>query len=235
MLSKFYNLKSKFSISVNTSAPRVEAQQGERQYWDPYIPKSRNMKRIHDGAANIERLAHGPEEIRDLWNSLPETRHNLASQDLWSFDIFPAELVGGVSGLLATVHSEFEELNTAREGVIKRSFDRSFMLLVDGPGNVQVLSDLMTVRSYAGASAWKVGPIPPVPLSAGPPAGEIAPVDAAELAERQRKCQMLAEKTGLNLNYAEMCLVDTNWELAAAWEAFMWAKVRPPRFFSFNI
>ena len=194
------------------------------------------MKRIHDGAANIERLAHGPEEIRDLWNSLPETRHNLASQDLWSFDIFPAELVGGVTGLLATVHSEFEELNTAREGVIKRSFDRSFMLLVDGAGNIQVLSDLMTVRSYAGASAWKVGPaIPPVPPSVGPPVGEIAPVDAAELAERQRKCQMLAEKTGLNLNYAEMCLVDTNWELAAAWEAFMWAKVRPPRFSTFNI
>jgi len=227
ILAKFYTPDSKFSISVNTSAPRVESQQGERQYWDPYIPKSRNMKRIHDGMQMVDRLAQGPQEIRGMWNALPATRHNLGNQELWSFDIFPVDISPGVTGVLATVHSEFEEMNSGSGGVIKRSFDRSFTLWTDPAGSIKVASDIMTVRSYAGATAWKVDPNAPVAVPPPAPAAA-APANPEEVEEKHRKCEMLAEKTGLNFKYAEMCLVDTNWDLAAAWNAWMWAKVPPP-------
>jgi nuclear RNA export factor len=185
------------------------------------------MKRIHDGMQMVDRLAQGPQEIRGMWNALPATRHNLGNQELWSFDIFPVDISPGVTGVLATVHSEFEEMNSGSGGVIKRSFDRSFTLWTDPAGSIKVASDIMTVRSYAGATAWKVDPNAPVAVPPPAPAAA-APANPEEVGEKHRKCEMLAEKTGLNFKYAEMCLVDTNWDLAAAWNAWMWAKVPPP-------
>ena len=123
-------------------------------------------------------------------------------------------------------HGEFDELNP---GGVKRSFDRTFLLWSDGSGAVKVVNDVMVVRAYGGASAWKVVPdAPPVAATAAPVAiqASVQPASSAPAEdEKRQKCQMLAEKTGLTLAYAEMCLVDTNWDLAAAWNAYMWAKV----------
>jgi len=149
---------------------------------------------------------------------------------LWAFDIFPVEVSPGVTGLLAMVHSEFEEMNSAMNsgsgGIIKRSFDRSFTLWLDGTVGVKVMSDMLVVRSYAGPAAWKIDPATTVaaPQPAQPAPANIVQQTPIDVEEKKRKCQMLGEKTGLNMKYAEMCLADTDWDLAKAWEAFMWAK-----------
>lgn len=231
LLEKFYTAVSKFSLSINTTAPRAEGV-ASWQHWDIYLPKSRNMKWLHDPGQLFERLARGPDEIRKLWNSLPPTQHNLGILELWSFDIFPVEISPGVNGILATVHSEYDEINTLMNsgngGVIKRSFDRSFTLMTNTTGSVKVLSDMIVVRGYSGATAWKVDPtfVPPIANEQPVVHPEAHPVVAVEASveEKQQRCQMLSEKTGLNLKFAEMCLADTNWDLARAWDAFMWAK-----------
>jgi nuclear RNA export factor len=236
VLKQFYTPTSKFSLSVNTSAPKVEGM-ASWQHWEIYLPRSRNMMRVREPGGLIERLAQGPEEIRKLWDSLPRTQHNMDILELWSFDIFPVEISVGVNGLLATVHSEYDEINTSvnsgNGGVIKRSFDRSFTLVTDATGGVKVASDMIVVRGYSGATAWRVNSTIEPFINNEQPAVQpavqtmVQPVVTAEptMEEEQRKCQMLSEKTGLNLKYAEMCLVDTNWDLASAWDAFMWAKV----------
>lgn len=202
------------------------------------------MKRIFKESDAEDRLYIGPDKIRKSWNSLPATQHMLNNQEAWSFDSFPVEISEGVPGMLVMAHGEFDELNPVVGDAVKRSFDRVFTLWIDGAGAIKIVNDLLVVRAYGGVSAWKVAPDPPpaaaaaaAPAAAASVVGIQPPVQLAPSAltedEKRQKCQMLAEKTGLTLAFAEMCLADTNWELAAAWNAYMWAKVTShPHFYS---
>jgi len=51
-----------------------------------------------------------------------------------------------------------------------------------------------------------------------------APGGTGSDAEKQQKAMMLAEKSGLTVEFAAMCLSETGWDLAMAWEAFQTAK-----------
>lgn len=170
------------------------------------------MKRIREVPQFTDRLAQGQEEIFSVWETLPATKHNMADEKIWSFDCFPIEISTNVKGILSTVHGEFEEINPlvneGKGGVIKRSFDRTFVLLKDDTGALKVMSDTFVIRSFAGANAWND------PVAA-----------AAWVEEKQRRCEMLAKTSGLTLHYAEMCLNDANWDLSQAWNTFQWAKV----------
>lgn len=240
-------------MSVNTSAPRVENLSHTRQYWDDYIPVSRNLKRMRDTAGeSIERLATGPEEIKAIWDKLPATRHTLDDPSLWSLDMWPTPVRPGIDGLIIMVHGEFEEANKLSGNVMKRSFDRTFTIVPVGNGEVKVANDMLVIRSYSGAEGWKVNEaaiqqqamqqqqVPPqtVQQPVQPPAQQLPAAAAAapqnpavqhtpqQIAEMQEKVRMFAEKTGLTLQYAEMCVSSSNWDLAAAWEQMTVAKVR---------
>lgn len=164
-----------------------------------------------------------------MWNSLPASKHDLSRQEIWNFETWPIQIGPELPGLLAVVHGEFEE-TLKNGGNIKRSFDRTFTLRPDGAG-VKVLSDIFTVRSYSGHEAWKEQTQLPVPAAvpganpAAPPASTNQQQQGEDTMEqKQEKCRMLAEQSGLKLEWAEMCLVETKWDLVAAWEAFVAAK-----------
>jgi nuclear RNA export factor len=210
ILQQFYDADSMFSISVNTSAPRSGEQQNVRQYWDGYIPKSRNLKRVAHLKGRIERLAAGTNEIGKLWNELPTIRYNLANDKLWSFDVWPIEITTGVMGIICVVHAEFEELNMVdnEEKVVKRSFDRTFTLHPDARGEVKVGNDALVVRAYGGCNSWKEE-------------------EMAEVMEenKQKMCAEIMKQTGLRLDWAKLCLEETGWDMDKAWQAFLEAKV----------
>src|SRR5699024_6952249 len=73
ILNSVYDQNSTFSLNVNATAPT--AQQTETAGWDPYIKKSRNLLKINHLPARMSRAYQGVEKIRELWNSLPATRH----------------------------------------------------------------------------------------------------------------------------------------------------------------
>jgi hypothetical protein len=166
------------------------------------------MKRLH-GQDEIARLAVGPTEILELWKQLPVTKHNMTDSSLWCFDIFSAEIAQGIQGVMACVHGEFEEMNPAATNVMKRSFDRSFMLypitLEDGSLSIQVVSDMLVIRSHAGNEAWTPAPIP--------------------LNEKQQKAELFAKKSGLTVAAATLCLEGTGWDMCEGWEQFVNAHV----------
>lgn len=224
MLSQFYEPTSTFSLSVNTSAVRTESQQTARQYWDAYIPRSRNLTRITHSGTISNRLFIGPRAIGDLWNELPTVRHNLANEELWSFDVWPY-----ADGMMACVHGEFEECNDDKGVIVKRSFDRTFVLRPGVDGSVKVGSDLLVLRAHGGCAAWKEAP-PPQPAAGGmelvaAPGMQQQQQQQSEEQLKMTMCAEFAQRSGLTMEFAQMCLSTVEWDLEKGWAAFVEANV----------
>lgn len=131
-------------------------------------------------------------------------RHNLANEALWSFDVWPHE-----AGMIACVHGEFEECNDDKGVIVRRSFDRTFVLRAGGDGGVKVGSDLLVVRAYGGYDAWKEAPA----------------VVPGEAEQKRAMCVEFARRSGLTMEFAEMCLSTVEWDLEKGWAAFVEASV----------
>lgn len=248
LLNGFYDNSSTFSLNVNSTAPR--AQQTETAGWDPYIKKSRNLLKINHLPARMSRAYQGVEKIRELWNSLPPTRHLDISThpEEWLIECYPipglpdpsGQSGTGVGGLLIMVHGKFEELSTGK--VESRSFDRTFILGPGGgAGGIRVVNDILCLRAYGGHEAWTMDnqPVPqPAPQGAQPvqppqpvappaPAGYGIPAPGkhdAQLQQEQLVMQMSA-KTNMIMQYSEMALSGNGWNMEAALKNFEELKV----------
>lgn len=249
LLNGFYDNNSTFSLNVNSTAPR--AQQTETAGWDPYIKKSRNLLKINHLPARMSRAYQGVEKIRELWNSLPPTRHLDISihPEEWLIECYPipglpdpsGQSGTGVGGLLIMVHGKFEELSTGK--VELRSFDRTFILGPGGgAGGIRVVNDILCLRAYGGHEAWTMDtqPVPqPAPRGAQPvqPPQPVAPHAApagygmpapekpdAQVQQEQLVMQMSA-KTNMTLQYSEMALSGNGWNMEAALKNFEELKV----------
>ena len=182
------------------------------------------MTRTH-GASIINKLFIGTQKIREAWQSLPRAKHDVSDSKLWVFDIWPVQglpdvnnpsNLDGVGGLIATVHGEYEEVADGGKVPLKRSFDRTFTLAPGrGPMNLRVVNDMMVVRAWGGSDAWA----PELPV--------YTPVNEEEVV-KQAKIAELRRRTGLNAEYAELCMMETGWDWDGAYTAFERAKVGFP-------
>ena len=248
LINGLYDDNSTFSFNINTSAPR--APQATTANWDPYIKKSRNLMKISHLPARMNRLYQGVNSIRELWASLPPTRHPdlMARPEEWIIECHPVpglpdptgQSPTGVGGLMVMVHGSFEE--SVEGKVERRSFDRTFIL---GPGNglggLRVVNDALCLRAYGGHEAWSpasqaipsamappAAPAPVVPVAPGVPAGYGAPAPGKTDTQVQQE-QMVAQmssKSGMTLQYSEMALSSNGWNPEAAWYNFEQLKVR---------
>ncbi|RAL00497.1 mRNA export factor mexA [Aspergillus ibericus CBS 121593] len=244
LLSGVYDNHSTFTLNVNTSAPR--AQQTEPAPWDPYIKKSRNLLKISHLPARMSRTYTGVEKIRDLWTSLPATRHPdiAAHPEEWLIECYPipglpdasGQSTTGVGGLLIMVHGKFDEINGTK--VETRSFDRTFILGPGGGmGGIRVISDILCLRAYGGHEAWAPEGLPAVPQAAPPVAPQAAPQTVAvpgapegygmpapgkadtQVQQEQLVLQM-SSTTRMTLQYSEMALSGNGWNMEAALKNF---------------
>ncbi|KZF25943.1 hypothetical protein L228DRAFT_264380 [Xylona heveae TC161] len=254
----YYDAKSQFSLSVNTSAPRAP-QQGQdikSQTWDAYIKKSRNLSKISHLPARMARVYTGPESILSCWTSLPATRHaNITAEPLkWLVECHSlpglpdpsGQSPGGVGGLIVMVHGEFDELNVATgQTIMTRSFDRTFVL---GPGagigGIRVISDVLVLRAYGGNTAWlPEGTAPAQTTSDGqaqpsaltPTAPQIpenfavaVPGKSEEQLQQELMLAEMSKRTNMTLEYSRMCLEQTGWNFDSALAAYESAKEMLP-------
>ena len=246
LLNSVYDSNSTFSLNVNATAPR--AQQAETAGWDAYIKKSRNLLKISHLPARMSRSYQGVEKIREVWNTLPVTRHSSIAEhpEEWLIECFPVpglpdpagQVAAGVGGLMIMVHGKFEEMSTGK--VELRSFDRTFIVGPGGgAGGIRVINDILCLRAYGGHEAWTVEsqPIPQaVPPTQAPPAAAVPAVPAipgapvgygmpapdkpeAQVQQEQLVLQMSA-KTNMTLQYSEMALSGNGWNMEAALKNF---------------
>ncbi|KAM5466334.1 nuclear mRNA export, poly(A)+RNA binding protein [Microsporum audouinii] len=165
LLNGIYDAKSIFSYNVNSVAPRA-AQTESTPPWDSYIRRSRNLIKISHLPARVSRSFIGAENIREVWNSFPQTKHPeiLSNPKEWLIECHPIpglpdinnQSATGVGGLLITVHGKFEEIYPDTGAKTQtRSFDRTFVL---GPGNgiggLRVSNDMLCLRVFGDCTAW---------------------------------------------------------------------------------
>ena len=223
----FYDDASQFSLSVTTHTPRDPAASGGGGGettpvlpWAAYLRYSRNLTKITSRSARVQRLVRGGPMIRELWNTLPQTRHPALATELHKYilDCHPlpgipdpaGQTATGVDGLLLTLHGEFDEIDPATSRTGKRSFTRTFVLGPAAPGGAaafRVVSDMLSLRAHQA--------IP----------GQTPPAPASEQAHKAAMVAELCKVTNMTAQYSEMCLAEAAWNYEAAVAKFQ--ELRP--------
>jgi len=165
LINGIYDANSTFSLNVNPLAPRA-LQRESTAGWDQYIRRSRNLLKISHLSARMARSFVGAENIREIWSSLPKTKHPdmLANPKEWLIECHPipglpdptGQSSTGVGGLLISVHGKFDEFEEPTGNKIhSRSFDRTFVLGPGGGiGGLRVINDMLCLRAFGGSQAW---------------------------------------------------------------------------------
>ena len=197
--------------------------------------------------------------IKDCFNDLPATRHPdiLADPQKWCIECHTipglpdptGQSIGGVGGLIITVHGEFAEVDVSKNKfTTTRSFDRTFILGPGGGvGGIRVICDALVLRAYGGYAAWKPTDeiSQPLPVNTRPSQsanqpqvlvpkgfGMSAPGKTEEQIQKEILAVELSRATRMTLEYSGMCLQQSNWNLERARVAFEQAKVRISAFWS---
>jgi nuclear RNA export factor len=217
LLQYYYDESSTFHMQVNTQSlrdPSHPKPQGNE--WTHYIKHSRNLLKLDHIGARAKRSHRGPSAIANLFAELPATRHPdfAASPEKWLLECRQQPGLpdptgtspGGVNGLVIITHGEFEEPEHNK----LRSFDRTFILGPGGPHGVRVISDSVTIRAYGGSEAFQPEPQEAVPMN--------------EAQEKEMMAVEVSKATGMNMQYAVMCLEQVGWSYQEALAAFAKAK-----------
>lgn len=230
LLTTFYDAQSVYSISVNTSTLRNSHHNVPAQPWANYLKHSRNLTRITTLNARMARRYKGSQAIQEVWSTLPASRHPALEShaDKYLIECHPlpgladpsGQSARGVDGLIITMHGEFEDHpNTETEKSI-RSFSRTFILGPGLPGGpqIRVVSDMLSLRAWSPLALPQISSISPATQTTIDP----------EQQKRDAVTITLVEKTGMTPNYANLCLMETGWNLDQAFMAFTANKDKLP-------
>ncbi|EFX03185.1 mRNA export factor mex67 [Grosmannia clavigera kw1407] len=209
LVNTFYDSSSQFSLSVTTASPRDHGDTPVLP-WAAYLRYSRNLTKITTRSARIQRLVKGAAVIRELWNTLPQTKHPDLKTGLQKYIVDCHPLPGisdpsgqspvGVDGLLISVHGEFDELDSATGKSGKRSFTRTFVLGPALPGAAtafRVVNDMLSLRAHQDIPEQTTNTV-------------------SEQGQKQELIAELSKVTNMNPQYSEMCLAEAGWNFSAA-------------------
>lgn len=256
LVNGYYDPQSTFSLSINTSAPRAPGMTDQKTpSWESYIKRSRNLTKLTHLPAKVSRLYAGTKRILDAFTTLPATRHPdlIGEPEKWCIECHAipglpdptGQSVSGVGGLTVMVHGQFSEVDVSTgEATVTRSFDRTFVLGPGGGfGGIRIACDMLVLRSYGGHEAWQTEvvdagvsqPAQPLPLplpqsshliSVPPGFAATGPGKSEEQVQKEVLVLELSKGTGMTLEYSQLCLEQSNWDLKNAASAFEQAKVR---------
>lgn len=245
-LLSLYSTESQFSYQVDSLHPSLplENSVNPSQAWNYYLGNSRNLARISNERSRMARLYKGVEPISKIFQSLPRTLHRLleSPQDFaieaWSY--------AQIGGILIVCHGEFEEVDkpqtpqlqksggmhsrmagkSQHNPLMKRSFDRTFVV-VPGPNNSMIVaSDMLLIRYPAGTGPWvpKVAEesvqgvssgqsvsqnVPPIPNPHHEMLSKLPPM-------QQQILEKVFTETKLNMEFSYILCEQTNWDYNAA-------------------
>lgn len=242
LASSAYDVDSTFSLSINMLSPRTTEIMVPVHNWSDYIKYSRNLDKITHLPARMNRQFKGSQSIKEVWASLPETRHPDIETENEKYFFEGHELPcvpdptgqssTGVTGMIIHMHGEFQEpKNSTPERLSLRSFSRTFIL---GPGapsgpTIRVVSDMLVLRPWAPLAK------PSTTVDTRNIDQKLAVSDSALLtgalsAEKQQEivARQFMEHTGMTMHYSVLCLQQAEWDLQKADVLFNQTKVNLP-------
>lgn len=245
-LLQLYDDLSEFSLCYNSMMPRQAGATTSTS--NPYFPFSRNLAKLTNNHSRSTRLRIGTSRIAEIFDKLPQTKHDLEKAGSFTIDAWHMEGVRAVgdTGVIIVVHGNFTELPKNSS----RSFDRTLIIWQNPQGQMVVASDLLTIRPLNDQALLLMqqpalqhipqhAPPPllqpgvqqpsPAPNFGAPPMntqiiGSLgqpgAPPNPVAPSSPEQVVQLLMQQTRLSLQYATVCAQQANYDLAQALALF---------------
>ncbi|POS82514.1 hypothetical protein EPUL_005835, partial [Erysiphe pulchra] len=234
-----YDAESTFSLSINMLSPLDKNNIIPAPNWSEYLKSSRNLNKVAHISARMNRQFTGAQSIRDIWTSLPKTKHPDIEIENNKYLFEGHELPGvpdptgqspmGVTGMIINMHGEFQDLGKSATDVVQLcSFSRTFILGPGPPGGpaIRVISDLLVLRPWAPLASSTTTSTSNISIQ-----GQIIQGSTSvKTIEQQQEliAQKFMEHTGMTLQYSILCLQQAEWDVQKANELFNQKKANLP-------
>ncbi|KAM8793746.1 nuclear RNA export factor 1 [Eudromia elegans] len=180
-----------------------------RNSLNEYFKDSRNVRKLKDPTMRFKLLKHTRLNVVAFLNELPRTQHDVNS--------FVVDVCAQTNTLLCfAVHGIFKEVDgKSRDSV--RAFTRVFIAVPAGNAGLCLVNDELFVRA-ASAEELRRAFAAPAPTPSSSPVPTLA-------AEQQEMLSAFALHSGMNLEWAQKCLQDNDWDYGRAGQVFTQLKL----------
>ena len=229
-----YDEKATISLTPNTLISRsYQANKVQTSYRDRPRPigfeawtglPGRNFLRNATSITQRMKTLKSPMDVPELlkwWSAIPKTKHPLTDPSKWCIDAWVIGGEGVNTKLCAMIQGEFQEMPSETF----RSFSRTF-ILADAPQGssaqlagwpAMILSDIMVVHAYFLPHAFdSERSIAKDGVTIVPPSGGATANDT----HRDSLITQIRARTGMNVQFATMCLEQNGWVLDTAIKNF---------------
>uniref|UniRef100_A0A8C4SED0 Nuclear RNA export factor 1 n=1 Tax=Erpetoichthys calabaricus TaxID=27687 RepID=A0A8C4SED0_ERPCA len=194
-----YHDGASFSVCIPISLPNPS-----RNALGEYHKDSRNLKKVKDPTNRFRMLKHTRLNVVAFLNELPKTQHDVNS--------FVVDVHAYTNMLLSfTVNGVFKEVDDKSPHSV-RAFTRAFIAVPSGNSGLCIVNDELFVRKASSEEIRKAFATPaPTPSS--------SPVPTLT-ARQQEMLTEFSQRSGMNLEWSQKCLLDNDWDYTQAGQVF---------------
>ncbi|TNN40148.1 Nuclear RNA export factor 1 [Liparis tanakae] len=191
------------SLSLTTP---YTTQNPSRSSLGEYHKDTRNLKRIKDSTVRFRLLKHTRLNVVAFLNELPKTQHDIAS--------FNVDVNTFTNTLLSfTVSGVFKEVavdGKSRESTM--AFSRVYVTVPAGNAGLCIVNDQLFIR-MATTEEIRRAFVAPAPTPSSSPVPTLT-------APQQEMLTAFSQKSGMNLEWSQKCLLDNEWDFNKAAQVF---------------
>uniref|UniRef100_A0A1A8KPB9 Nuclear RNA export factor 1 n=1 Tax=Nothobranchius kuhntae TaxID=321403 RepID=A0A1A8KPB9_NOTKU len=191
------------SLSITTP---YTTQNPSRNSLGEYHKDSRNLKRVKDSTMRFRLLKHTRLNVVAFLNEFPKTQHDIAS--------FTVDVNTYTNTLLSfTVSGVFKEVvvdGKSRESTM--AFFRVLITVPAGTSGLCIVNDQLFVR-MATTEEIRRAFVAPAPTPSSSPVPTLS-------APQQEMLTSFSQKSGMNLEWSQKCLLDNEWDFNRAAQIF---------------
>lgn len=180
-----------------------------------YVPYNRNLKKISDYSKAESMLFHGPDQILELFTSLPATEHDPYSfcVDLLHYNDKAAVVsVAGVFREHPTLPPDVDHM---------RSFRRVFSLTCTAPNEWQIINEQLHISNLTTEQAEHSFKIKRPTIEAPVAAWLVQDAQLLSDMEKDQMASIMMQLTTLNKEWATRFLKESHWYVREALIAFV--------------
>lgn len=216
-LLQAYHEQAKFSL---TSAYSYGQTPKNSSWLSWYNTDSRNLLRVQDHDRRLKLLKQGHLAVVSFLSEMPDTKHDIHSFTV-DLTLFTPQL------LLLNVSGIFKELRSGHKSAPIRHFFRTLVIVPAGSGfciaNEQLHITNATEQQIKNAFKTPIihttQPGPEVSAAPAP-----VPSSMVDGNTKQQMIQTMSQQSGMNLEWSQKCLEETNWDFNRA--AFIFTELQ---------
>ncbi|KAK4874726.1 hypothetical protein RN001_014086 [Aquatica leii] len=189
-----------------------------------YNTDNRNLLRVQDHDRRNKLLRQGQLTIVSFLSEMPESKHDIHSFTV-DLNLFTPQL------LLLTVSGIFKELRSGHKSTPIRHFCRTLVIVPAGSGfcianeqlHITNATEQQTKLAFKTPIIAVTQPTPELNVNASP----VVPVPIPPMIDdntKQQMIQTMSQQSGMNIEWSQKCLVETNWDFNRA--AFIFTELQ---------